>query len=206
MGGPGTNRSLQLVKYLPKSGYTPIVLTVTHEDVNAGPYPRDYSPLEGLGHIRVVRTKTREPRVLKKVLIRLNLIRLSRYVFYPIFWESCALWPFTSFRTARKLIREENIGLVYTTSGPFSSMLLGCLLKVVLGVRWVADLRDPFTDGYMWVWPSKPHWYVSRFIERVLLRVADHVIVNTPEVERLYLKRKLVERSKLTHVTNGYSL
>ena len=48
----------------------------------------------------------------------------------------------------------------------------------------MADIRDPFTDGYMWRFPTKLHWYLARFYERKMLQYADKVIVNTPEVEK----------------------
>jgi glycosyltransferase involved in cell wall biosynthesis len=205
MGGPGTSRSTQLVRHLQAFGFEPIVLTIPFEDIEAGPYPIDHSLMSGLEDVRIVRVATREPRRLKFVLRKLRLLRVVWYVLYPLMWENCALWPLSAYRTARRLIDEEGIDLIYTSSGPFSSIPLGCMLKIASGVPWVADLRDPFTDGYMWVWPSKAHWYLSRWIESVLLRVPDQVIVNTPEVERLYLSRSLVERERLTHVTNGYS-
>ena len=77
------------------------------------------------------------------------------------------------------------------------------LLRWSCGVHWIADLRDPYTDGYQWHWPSKFHWLLSRVWERIALRSCDKVIVNTPEVERLYLRRKLVRAENVRVITSG---
>lgn len=204
MGGPGVYRSLQLVKNLPSNGYNPIVVTISLEDIKASGYPEDPTLLIEIENLNIIRVPTSEPKNLKRFLTRLRIFRLFWFFLYPLFWESSALWPFAAYKHCKRLIKNNEIKLIYTSSGPYSSLLLGFLLKFNLRVKWVADLRDPFSDAYAYVWPSKLHWYFSRSLERFVLRYADKVIVNTPEVEKLYLKRKLVKRDKITYVTNGY--
>jgi hypothetical protein len=126
------------------------------------------------------------------------------FLFYPFFWEKQALWPFTVYRQAASLIKAGNIETVYTSSGPFSSLLLGYLLKKRLKVNWVADMRDPFTDAYAWSFPSKLHWYFARFIEKKILSAADRLIVNTPEVAKLYAKRGISTPARIRVITNGF--
>ena len=78
------------------------------------------------------------------------------------------------------------------------------MLKEKLGIKWVADLRDPFTDAYAWDFPSKFHWYYSRRFERKVFSVADKLILNTTETRDLYLKRKLTTEAKSICLTNGF--
>ena len=203
--GPGVFRSYYFAKELVAHGYQPWVLTIPKSDIEAIGYPQDKALEESLpAEVEVVRVPTREPRKLVGWLQKIRIFRLVWFLAYPLFWEKSAFWPFSSFTTAKRIIREQNIKLIYTTSGPFSSILLGFLLKKSLPVKWVLDIRDPFTDGYMWHWPSKLHWYFSRMLEKWLYRTADHVIVNTPEVKALYLKRNLAPEAKLSVITNGY--
>mgnify|MGYP001174917625 CR=1 FL=1 len=137
-------------------------------------------------------------------LKKFKLYRLFWFFLYPIFWESSVLWSIFSYKRAKKTIFENNIKLVYTTSGPFSSMILGFLLKRNLKIKWVADLRDPLTESYFWDFPSKIHWYLCRLFERYIFKKPDSLIVNTEEVKKLYLKRKLVAENKITVINNGF--
>ena len=93
--------------------------------------------------------------------------------------------------------------MVYTSAGPFSALILGYILKKS-GVRWVADLRDPWTDNYVITWPSKFHWFAARFVEKKLLKATDLLIVNTEAVRDLYVFRGIKELSKIRVVTNGF--
>lgn len=204
MGGPGTNRSLKLAKHLKQFGYQPIVVTIALEDVKASSYPQDTGLLDEVKSLEIHRFSTLEPRKLKSILMKFRLFRLFWFLLYPLFWESSALWPISSYSSCGKIIIKNNIKLIYTTSGPFSSLILGYILKKKYNLKWVADIRDPFTDGYMWLWPSKLHWYFSRYFERKLLQAADKVVVNTPEVKRLYLKRGFLDKNKIIDITNGF--
>jgi hypothetical protein len=115
-----------------------------------------------------------------------------------------AVWPFASFVKAKKTIAKHSIKTVYTSSGPFSSLVLGYLLKKFSGVKWIADMRDPFTDAYAWNFPSRLHWIFARIFEKFLLSRTDHLIVNTPEVKKLYIRRGIHLSDQISVITNGY--
>ncbi|MBK7445544.1 MAG: hypothetical protein IPJ45_05910 [Ignavibacteria bacterium] len=53
-------------------------------------------------------------------------------------------------KEAKKILDNENIDTVITTSPPHSAQLIGLELKRFYKdrVRWIADLRDPWTDIY----------------------------------------------------------
>ncbi|MCK6640120.1 MAG: glycosyltransferase [Bacteroidia bacterium] len=204
-GGAGVQRSVKLVSHLREFGYEPIVLTVREEDVVKGGYPRDESLLLKLPEgIKIVRTPSYEPIDLINKLVRWRLFRAAWFFCYGRFWERSAAWPSKVLPEAEKLIREHNIRLVYTTSGPFSSLQLGLALKKSMGVKWVADLRDPYTDAYAWDFPSKWHWLLQRKFENKTIPEADKVILNTPEVQKLFIARGLTTSAKSVCITNGY--
>ncbi|RME54626.1 MAG: glycosyltransferase [Deltaproteobacteria bacterium] len=50
----------------------------------------------------------------------------------------------------------------------------------------MADLRDPFSFGYMWRWPSPLHHRAMQRLEGWALRGADRIIVNTPTALATY--------------------
>lgn len=205
LGGPGTNRAMQFARYLTELGYDLHVVTVSLEDIAQGSYPPDNTLLDNLPEdLKVTRISIDYRKERREKLIRLKLFRLVWFFLYHRWWEPSARWPKHCFPVCKRIIEEEDIGLVYTSSGPFSAALLGARLRKACDVKWVCDLRDPFTDTYSFNWPSKLHWYFSRWMERRIFRRADKVVVVTPGMKRLYLRRKLIDPAKLTVVTNGY--
>ena len=53
-----------------------------------------------------------------------------------------ATWALTAIPAAARIVREEEIDVVLTTSPPGSVHLVGAAVKRLTGVHWVADLRD----------------------------------------------------------------
>lgn len=205
IGGPGVHRSYNFVKELDIAGYSPIVLTILEKDIDNAKYQKDITLLEKIpSSIKIVRIDSGQNFKFVNTLVKWKVYRLFWYLLYPMFWEKMARWPFLAYKQAKKLVLENNLDLVYTSSGPFSSLILGYLLKKRLGIKWVADLRDPYTDAYAWSYPSKLHWMASRIWEKWILSKVDELIVNTPEVKKLYLKRNILPESKINVITNGY--
>lgn len=204
-GGPGVHRSINLVKHLRNYGYDPVVLTIREEDIKAGGYDWDESLLKGLpDNLSIYRVPSHEPLGFIQKATKFKLFRLFWFFFYPLLWERPARWPAKTLVAASEIVKKHNIQLVYTSSGPFSAALLGLKLKNSLGLKWVADLRDPFTDGYQWDFPSKFHWLLARFFEKKYLSQCDHLIVNTPTVKRLMEARSVHEPQRITAIGNGY--
>lgn len=205
MGGPGTNRSVQFVNYLTEMGYDLTVLTITEEEIRGWLYPEDRSLLDWLPKdLKIVRIPTGHPKKFRDWAFKYRIYRPFWFLLFPFLWEGAARWPKMAFRSMKELIEKEGIELIYTSSGPYAPMQLAAKLKRATGVKWVADMRDPYTDAYAYVWPSKIHWYFSRIMERIIFRKADKLIVNTPEVRKLYLKRNLVPEEKIEVITNGF--
>jgi glycosyltransferase involved in cell wall biosynthesis len=204
-GGAGVHRSINLVNTIREFGYEPVVLTITAEEMVLQNERVDQSLLDKVpADVEVHRTASGIPHKFKQTLIKMRLFRLAWYFMYSMFWETAARWHKVAFPIAKKIIKDHDIKLVYTSSGPFASMVLADRLQKELGMKWVADLRDPFTDAYAWKFPSYYHWKRMRKFEEKYFSQPDKLIVNTPEVERLYLKRGLVTKDKVTVVTNGY--
>ncbi len=205
MGGPGVQRSTRFVNHLNDFGYDPVVLTIQQSDIEKMGSSIDTSLLKFIpASTQVYRVSSSIPFKLTSILQSLKLYRFVWFLFYPFFWERSAMWPFKIYRKAVQIIKNHDIQIVYTSSGPFSSLILGRMLKNKLGIKWVADMRDPFTDAYAWSYPSKLHWLLSRFVEKKLLNACDELIVNTPEVKKLYLSRGIKNDQSITVITNGF--
>ena len=186
-GGAGVRRSIHFAQQLPRQGYQPIIITAASNAASQLGKPTDAEEIANIpAGIPVYRLPTRIfPRWIA-ILQRFKLYRFFWFFFYPFFWERGALWPFFESKKIAKIGIENNCKIVYTTSSPYFTILLGWWLKKKYGFHWVADIRDPFTECYAYAFPSKIHWKITKSIEHRLLKTADHVIVNNNEVKKLY--------------------
>lgn len=191
MGMGGAQRSAKFVKYLPKFNWKPLVVTV--KDVHY--YAHDNSLLKEIGNSKIIRTESFDPLRLfarlkktlstykktvkssahkgkSKSLTFLNNF-ISGWLFIP---DSKILWlPFAMIHSLAT-IREHNIAIIYTTSPPQSAHFGGLLLKLMTGVKWVADFRDDWTGGESQPSPSFIHTFINRLMEKFVLKAADRVI------------------------------
>ena len=221
-GGAGVQRWLKFTKYLPEYGLEPIVLTV---DPAMASYAQTDESLEQEvpGSLRVYRTKTVEFYNLYKHLTGKKEIpyggfandgedsflqRMARVVRGNLFIPDPRKgWNRYAYRKAAELIRQYRIDLVLTSSPPHSTQLIGLKLKKKLGIRWIADLRDPWTDIYYYreLHHSSLARKVDRDLELAVLRNADRVITVSQDVKRIFAE-KLTEgpASKFIVIPNGY--
>ncbi len=201
---PGVHRSIRFAKNLTKYGYNPIVLTIDQQSIEQENSKIDLKLLEGLEHIKIERLSSGVPHKLIQQMMRLRVYRFFWFFAYGWLWEYSLFWNKSAYKKAQELIEQHNIKLVYTSSGPFSVFPLAAKLKKRLGIKWVADLRDPFTDAYAWQFPTKMHWYAMRWWERIYFRKPDRLVVNTDAVKTLFLKRKLIDDQKISVINNGF--
>jgi glycosyltransferase involved in cell wall biosynthesis len=85
-------------------------------------------------------------------------------------------WNRYAFRMASKLIREEGISFIVTTSPPHSTQLIGLRLKKQFPqIKWIADFRDPWTDIFYYdmFYPTLLSDSLNRRMEKSVLREAD---------------------------------
>lgn len=223
-GGAGVQRSLKMARYLPEYGVEPIVLTV---DAAAATYPVEDPSLssEVPPNLRVIRTGSFEPlQVLSRFVGGKNKIpyggfankdkekwtqKLLRFVRGNFFLPDARKgWVKYALREAARLIREERIDTIVVSSPPHSSQLIGLALKRSFPhVRWIADLRDPWTDIYYY--PDLLHTglakAVDRKLERKVLEQCDHALVVSPDIRRMFAaKSERVRAEKIHVIPNGF--
>jgi glycosyltransferase involved in cell wall biosynthesis len=116
-------------------------------------------------------------------------------------------WNGYAYKKAKSLIMEEGIDTVLTTSPPHSSQLIGLQLKKKLGVRWIADFRDPWTDIYYYhnLGHSRFSAGLDQQLEKLVLNNADHVLTIGPGLKNLFLnKYRGISEQRISVITNGY--
>ena len=220
-GGAGVQRWLKTINYLPKAGVETIVLTV---DPAVASYPQiDESLCNDVpSGIKIYRTGTREILSLyKKVSPKKevpyggfanepnpNLIqKISRFIRGNFFLPDPRRgWNKYALAKAKEIIKTEPIETIVTTSPPHSTQLIGLELKRLYPhLKWVADLRDPWTDIYYNedLYPTR--WAKKRNLryERSVLLTADQIITVSEQCKRLFAQKADVAE-KIAVVPNGY--
>ncbi|WP_317191385.1 glycosyltransferase family 4 protein [Hymenobacter guriensis] len=222
-GGAGVQRSLKFVKHLPQFGVEPTVITVD-PDQAAYPVLDDSLAADIPAAVRVIRTSTFEPFDSYKKLTGRKQVpyggfvgesktsftqRLFKFVRGNVFipdarrgWNRYVLQA-----VAELLAAGEQFDAVLTSSPPHSTQLIGLELKRRYGLRWLADMRDPWTDIYYYKelnHLSPARWLDARY-ERQVLEQADAVLVTSLSTKRLYLSKSAALRPEKFHVLpNGY--
>lgn len=217
-GGPGVQRWLKFVKYLPNYGFHPVIYTPENPN-----YPMlDESLINELpSAVTVIKQPIREPYRLARLISkkstkglssgiipkakRQNTIeRLMLYIrgnwFVP---DARKAWVKPSVRFLSKYLQDESIDAIITTGPPHSLHLIGLRLKTELGVKWIADFRDPWTTiGY-----HKQLKLTSRTIkkhealEAKVLRGADQIVVTSANTKAAFA---LKTKQPIAVITNGY--
>jgi len=218
-GGAGVQRWLKLCKYLPQFGILPTIITV---DPKHATYPQQDDSLmaEVNPDVEVIRTDSFEPlswygKVVGKKNVPYGgfanvsnkglLSKLSRFIRGNFFIPDARKgWNKFAYRAAVKAIAEKEITLVVTTGTPHSTHLIGMKLKRDLGIKWVADFRDPWTDIYYNDLLLRTRYSAKKdqLYEKQVLDSADLVVANCNSNQKLLQKKGC---SAPVHVVeNGY--
>lgn len=221
-GGAGVQRSLKFVKYLPEFGIEPIVITV---DPSQATYPIiDETLLKEVKEgVRVIRTRSFEPLKILSALkgketiphggfannnkesITQKTLRFIRGNFFLP--DARTGWVRFAVKAASDVIEKENVDTVFISSPPHSSQLVGLELKKKYKIRWIADMRDPWTDIYYYHDLLHTKFAAKRdaVYERQVLENADAVISVSEPINDLFLSKSDKLRKEKFHVIpNGF--
>lgn len=218
-GGPGVQRWLKFVKYLPYFEIEPIVyvpenpsypivdnslLAEVPEGVTILKQPIK-EPYGWANALSRKQTKTISsgilPKEKKQSLLQKLLLYIRGNFFIP---DARKGWIKPSVSYLKAYIKENAIETIITTGPPHSLHLIGKELKQWKSdLRWFTDFRDPWTTiGYhdklrMTTKTKAKH----KQLEREVLNEADHIIVTSPGTKREFTE---ITDKPITVITNGY--
>ncbi|MFX1521860.1 MAG: glycosyltransferase family 4 protein, partial [Promethearchaeota archaeon] len=195
LSGGGVFRTLKFTKYLPEFGYQPHVLTVKNPMYRT----KDAALLGELPpEAKVYRTFSFEHRILRAPrLLGMNL----KWLYIP---DENIGWLPSAVRQGEKIIKKENIDVVYATAPIFTSFLIGFLLKKKTGKPLVVDYRDPWTQNVFVKYPSTFHRKIEDKMETSVLAVADHIIVTAEPMKHKLVEKYPFTKGKIDTITNGF--
>lgn len=230
-GGIGVLRNAKLAKYLNKLGYNVHVLSVKEEQCGSiidHSLENDIRP-----GITVHRTSISEGRLIEKLISRVSrnnstahsnnlnigtkksnpvkafIRQTGKNIFLNIYSllhipDAQKGWIKFSLEAGRKIIEENNIDVIYTTSSPYTSHLIGYKLAKEFSVKWIADFRDPWVSNSF----VDYNYIVKRtniFLERKVIKRADIVTsVSQPIIDDFLKRYPDQKKDKFIVITNGY--
>ncbi|MCF8226929.1 MAG: glycosyltransferase family 4 protein [Bacteroidales bacterium] len=221
-GGAGVQRWLKFTKYLPEFGWEPFVLTIRPEYATYPVLDKSLNK-EVSDKVHVVKTASKEwfslyqkvsntgkvpyagfANETSRVSFREKVARFIRGNFFipdpRKGWNKHALFA------ARKMIRENGIDVVATTSPPHSTQLIGLKLSREFHLPWLADLRDPWTDIYFYrqFYPTFPAHTLNKGLERRVLHHAAMVTTVSASLQQLLAEKIRTGMEKIRILPNGF--
>ena len=219
-GGGGVQRWLKFTKYLPQFGWQPVVYSPENPE-----YPSiDHSLLKDISPdlIHITRPIFEPYNFYKKFVglkknERINTGFLSERkkpkkteniavwvrgnLFIP---DARKFWIKPSIKYLSNYLKTNPVDLIVTTGPPHSMHLIGLGLKKKLGLKWIADFRDPWTkiDFYDELKLSSRADKKHHKLEQEVLNNADGII----GVGKGYIKNLLPipKSTPVAIITNGY--
>jgi glycosyltransferase involved in cell wall biosynthesis len=103
--------------------------------------------------------------------------------------------------------RRQDYDVAYSSSGPFTSHLVGLLLKRITRRPWVAELRDGWYRWNRAIFPDYPAWRdaLERRLEAAVIRTADRVILVTERMaDAFHCQYSNLPNAHFGVVSNGF--
>ena len=221
-GGPGVQRVLKFVRYLPAFGYRPVVLTVP--ETAAFPLLDPSLAAEIPPEATVVRSPIREFYGLYRAAAGIasaggmeNLVTTARpgeglrgrilhglraALFIP---DGRVGWLPGGTRAGLRAIQAERVEVILASGPPFTAHWIARRLADRTGLPLVLDFRDPWTRAPFYPHRPGPSRALDERLERSCLRRADAVVtVNRDIRDDLLARHPDLDAARFHLVPNGY--
>lgn len=219
-GGPGVQRWLKFVKYLPDFDIEPIVYIpenasypiideeLCHE-VNPEAEVLTQPIKEPYKIARLFSKKSTQnissgiiPDEKKQSLSEQLLLFIRGNFFIP---DARIGWVKPSVEHLSEYIKINPVDIIITTGPPHSLHLIGKQLKEQFNIPWIADFRDPWTTiGYhkklkLTNSAAQKH----KTLEKEVLNKADRILVTSPSTKKDF---EQITQQPIDVITNGYDI
>ncbi|MBP6183084.1 glycosyltransferase family 4 protein [Flavobacterium sp.] len=219
-GGPGVQRWLKFVKYLPDFAIEPHVYVPDNptyplldeklvDEVSNKAIIIKQPIFEPYGLASIFsKNKTKKissgimPHQKKQSFVEKAMLWVRGNVFIP---DARVFWVKPSVTFLKRYLKEHQIDTIITTGPPHSLHLIGLQLKKELNITWLADFRDPWTTiGYhkelkLSSWAARKH----KALEKEVMNSCDQLIVTSPTTK---IEFEAITTKPIEVITNGYDL
>lgn len=219
-GGPGVQRWLKFVKYLRKFGIEPVVYAPENPSYPILDKSLEKEVPEG---IRIIKKSIIEPYSLAGIFSKKDTESISSGIidkeekqsalqklmlfirgnfFIP---DARKFWIKPSVKFLKAELETGSYDAIITTGPPHSLHLIGLELKKQLGIRWIADFRDPWTQiGYhAKLKLTKNSENKHRELEKQVLNSADQIITTSFSTKKEFQAKTT---KPVNVITNGFDI
>lgn len=193
MGFSGVQRIAKFVRYLPRFGWMPTVLTI-HP---AGYFAFDPTLLQELDNhaVDIVRTPSLDPTRLfrKKRAVafpkekrRRAASELSQWVFIP---DNKIGWMPFARREGSRILERTPFDAIMSTAPPYTCHLIGSSLSRRHGIPLLLDYRDDWLDNPRHVYPTRLHLKTHSRMEKRAANQASSIVTINPVIAESISRR-----------------
>ena len=208
-GGSGVQRWLKFVKYLQDFGIEPIVYTVDNANYEVVDDSLENEIPKGITVLKqpifepnnfIKNKKVATARVSSKPsFIQKTLQYIRGNFFIP---DARKYWVKPSVNYLKTYLKENPVDVVITTGPPHSMHLIGMKLKQQIGIKWIADFRDPMSNLFYnneLLLTDKSKNKLQK-LEKEILTTADKVITVSNQIAEEFKKSGV----GVQVISNGY--
>lgn len=208
-GGSGVQRWLKFAKYLQDFDIEPIIYTADNANYEVvdksllDETPKGitvlkqpiFEPNNFIKNKKVATAKvSSEPSFIQKTM---QYIRGNYFI--P---DARKFWVKPSIKYLKNYLENNKVDVVITTGPPHSMHLIGMKLKQEVGVKWIADFRDPMSNLFYnkELLLTKKSKNKLQQLEKKILTTADKVITVSNYIAQEFEKNGI----KVAVISNGY--
>jgi len=195
-GGVGVLRCLKFVKYLHNFGWEPVVYSpfnanyLLRDNTNFKDIPEDVELLKGpivepFSAYKFLSGRKKDDPTdpvhvrNKKHFIDNFAIWVRGNFFIP---DARCLWIRPSVRYLKKYLKEHPVDAIFTDGPPHTNTLIGMKLSSELGIPWLADFQDPWTQADYYQRYKIMYWANKRHhrLEQKVFQTAGKITIASP--------------------------
>ena len=219
-GGSGVQRWMYFAKYLKKLGCNPVVLTVDPKyasynlkDLSLYSQIKDIEThktfsLEVLSLYSFLKSGNKTKSIPQSYIPNKSIFdKITSFIRLNLFIPDSRIgWNYFAFQKAKKIISNNKIDYVITTGPPHSSHLIGEKIYKKYKLKWIVDLRDPWSelfylkDRFRFNFSKK----LNVKLETNVIEKADAIITTVGDRYHKILKAKITNPNKIHQIYNGY--
>ena len=201
-------------------GHNPIVVTV--DEKYASYNQKDYSLLNEIDNIETYKTKSFDLLKLYSFIKSGNTTKsipqsyIPNKSFFDKFTSFLRLnffipdsrvgWNKYAYKKVINLISNKKIDCLITTGPPHSTHLVGLKIKNKYKLKWIVDLRDPWTEIFYlknrFRFPFSKQ--KNKKLESEVLENSDAIITTVGEKYHKILSAKVSDKEKIFKIYNGF--
>lgn len=209
IGGSGTQRSSKFVKYLPRFGWQPTVISGFDAT-----WPQDHTLLADIPPEAQIHRFPLPPTVWRRArhwlfdhrIGPIGLGRIGNYLgWFLDFPDTKREWADTAAEMALEMSKLHEFDAIYTTSPPYSSCAAVRRIQDRLGLPWIADFRDHWSREDI-EFGELPKWLRNRHAaaEREVVCHADAVICANEGIAEFFRTTYGLSAERCIVITNGF--